>query len=98
MLAFAYVGDSVQAAGFRLIGAKCWVPEPGNERAEFLAARKEAEAVFISPAIAERLPRTELDAALAAGRPLLLLVPTPGTDPSPLDPAERVRAQLGLDR
>jgi vacuolar-type H+-ATPase subunit F/Vma7 len=98
MLAFAYVGDSVQAAGFRLIGAKCWVPEPGSERAAFLAARKEAEAVFISPSIAERLPRTELDAALAAGRPLLLLVPTPGTDPSPLDPAERVRAQLGLDR
>ena len=98
MLAFAYVGDSVQAAGFRLIGAKCWVPEPGGERAALLAARQEAEAVFISPAIAEQLPRTELDAALAAGRPLLLLVPTPGADPSPLEPAERVRTQLGLDR
>ncbi len=98
MLAFAYVGDPVQAAGFRLIGAQCWVPEPGGERAAFLAARKEAEAVFISAAIAERLPRTELDTALAAGRPLLLLVPSPGADPSPLDPAERVRAQLGLDR
>ena len=40
MFAFAYVGDSVQAAGFRLIGAKCWVPEPGGERAALLAARK----------------------------------------------------------
>ena len=98
MAAFAYIGDAVQAAGFRLIGAQCWVPEPGAERAAFLAARRSAEAVFITPAIAEKLPRVDLDLALAAGRPLLLLVPAPGAGPSPLDPAERVRAQLGLER
>jgi vacuolar-type H+-ATPase subunit F/Vma7 len=98
MAAFAYVGDAVQAAGFRLIGAQCWVPDPGSERAAFRAARAAAEAVFITSAIAEKLPRVELDAALAAGRPLLLLIPTPGAGPSPLDPAERVRAQLGLER
>jgi len=98
MTAFAYVGAAVDAAGFRLVGARCWVPEPGDERAAFLAATAAAEAVFIPPAIAERLPRIELDAALAAGRPPVLVVPTPGADPSPFDPAERVRAQLGLDR
>jgi vacuolar-type H+-ATPase subunit F/Vma7 len=98
MPALAFVGDALQAAAFRLIGAQCWAPEPGAERAAFAAACDAAEAVFITAAIAEHLPRAELDAALAAGRPLLLLVPAPGTEPSALDPAERVRAQLGLDR
>jgi vacuolar-type H+-ATPase subunit F/Vma7 len=98
MRAFAYLGEAVQAAAFRLIGAECWVPEPGNERAAFLAARSQAEAVFITPTIAQRLPRGELDAALAAGRPLLIIVPAPETETSVLDPAERVRAQLGLER
>jgi vacuolar-type H+-ATPase subunit F/Vma7 len=98
MTAFAYVGDAVEAAGFRLVGARCWVPEAGNEWAAFLAASAAADAVFITSDVAERLPRVKLDAALAAGRPLVLLVPEPDAEPSPLDPAERVRAQLGLDR
>jgi hypothetical protein len=53
--------------------------------------------VFVTAAVAERLPRDALEAALAAGRPLVVLLPEPAQPPSRLDPAERVRAQLGLD-
>lgn len=98
MSAFAYVGAAVDAAGFRLIGAQCWTPEPGEEAASVRAALRAAEAVFITDEIAERLPRTELDADLAAGRPLLVIIPVADAAPCALDPAERTRAQLGLER
>ena len=94
--ALAYVGNAIDAAGFRLAGVRSWAPEAGAELAAFRAARADSEAVFITVAIAERLPRSELDAALAAGRPVLALIPEPGK-PSPLDPAERARLQLGLE-
>ena len=55
------------------------------------------EAVFITAEVAERIARTELESALAAGRPLVVVLPEPGLPPYRLDPAERVRAQLGLD-
>ena len=98
MHAFAYVGNAIDGAGFRLIGVQCWVPVPGDERTCFAAARRDAEALFLATEVAERLPRGELDAALAASRPLIVLVPRPTEEPSLLDPAERARAQLGLER
>jgi vacuolar-type H+-ATPase subunit F/Vma7 len=98
MAAFAYVGSAVDAAGFRLIGAQCWAPLPGEEPAAVRAALRAAESVFISSEVAQRLPRAELDTALAAGRPLLVIIPTAETEPYTLDPAERARAQLGLER
>lgn len=97
MSAFAYVGGAEDAAGFRLAGLRCWTPL-GDEPAVFAAALASgAEAVFITAAVAERLPRDALEAALAAGRPLVVLLPEPDQPPSRLEPAERVRAQLGLD-
>jgi len=98
MRVFAYVGNAIDSAGFRLIGAQCWTPVAGAERTCFEAARRDADALFLATEVAERLPRGELDAALAASRPLIVLVPRPGAEPSLLDPAERARVQLGLER
>lgn len=97
MVAFAYVGNAVDAAAYRLIGARCWAPAAGAETAALHSALESAEAVFIAAAVAERLPRADLDVALASGHPLVVLVPEAGR-PCPLDPAERTRAQLGLER
>jgi vacuolar-type H+-ATPase subunit F/Vma7 len=98
MAAFAYVGSAVDAAGFRLIGAHCWAPLPGEEAGAVRAALRAAESVFITSEVAQQLPRAELDTALAAGRPLLVIIPRPEAEPCTLDPAERARAQLGLER
>jgi hypothetical protein len=98
MSAFAYVGNELDGAGFRLIGVQCWIPAPGGEAAAFRQARTAAEAVFLDTDVARGLPRDELESALAAGHPLLVLVPRPGEEPCALDPAERARAQLGLER
>src|SRR5512134_2793616 len=97
MTAFAYVGAAEDAAGFRLAGVRCWTPQ-GDESAALRAALASGvEAVFITADVAERVARAELESALAAGRPLVVVLPEPGRPPCRLDPAERVRAQLGLD-
>jgi vacuolar-type H+-ATPase subunit F/Vma7 len=97
MSGFAYVGAAEDAAGFRLAGVRCWTPRGDEARALAAALASGADAVFVTVAVAERAPRTALDAALAAGRPLLVVLPEPGRARCPLEPAERVRAQLGLD-
>ena len=94
----AYLGDPVSAAGFRLAGARTWTPEAGAESAALARARARAGVVLLSAEVADRLPRDELEAALAALRPLVAIVPDAAGTVSPLDPAERVRAQLGLER
>ena len=97
MSAFAYVGSAEDAAGFRLAGLTCWAAPADPAAALRTALASGAEAVFATTDVAASLPRPELDAALASGRPLLVLVPH-DAEASPLDPAQRVRAQLGLER
>jgi vacuolar-type H+-ATPase subunit F/Vma7 len=98
MTAFAYVGNAEDAAGFRLAGVRCWAPRDDARAALRAALASGVEVVFVTTDMAQTLPRAELDAALAAGHPLLVLVPEPDGEASPLDPAQRVRAQLGLEQ
>lgn len=94
---FAYVGDALDAAGMRLAGALVWSPTPGDEATAVREARAAADVVLLTAAVGERLPRDELEAALQAARPFTVLIPEAGR-PCAADPAERVRAQLGLER
>lgn len=94
--ALAFVGDALAAAGFRLAGARAFAPQPGEERAAFAQALAAAAAVFVTPAVAAKLDAAELERALAAGTPLVAIVPDEA--PPPFDPAERVRRQLGVER
>jgi vacuolar-type H+-ATPase subunit F/Vma7 len=98
MKAIAYVGDAVTAAGFRLAGASVFSPVPGGEAGALAQARGAARVVLLSAEAAEAIPRADLDAALAALQPLTAIVPGRGGELSAADPAERVRAQLGLER
>lgn len=97
MSALAFIGDPLRCAGFRLAGFAVWSPAPGAETAALEAALAAAQAVFITAEIASRLPRARLDAVLAAGTPPVAILPGDDGKPSALDPAERVRAQLGLE-
>jgi vacuolar-type H+-ATPase subunit F/Vma7 len=95
-VALAFVGDALAAAGFRLAGVRAFAPQPGEERVAFAQALATAAAVFVTPAVAAKLDPADLERALAAGAPLVAIVP----DETPLasDPAERVRRQLGIER
>jgi vacuolar-type H+-ATPase subunit F/Vma7 len=94
----AYIGDAVTAAGFRMAGVRTWSPAPGEEAAALAQARREAGVVLLSGEVAAALPAAQVDGALAALQPLVAIVPEPDAALSPLDPAGRVRAQLGLER
>lgn len=94
--AFAYLGDALHGAGFRLAGGLAWTPAPGTEAAALRQACARAQAVLIAAEVAARLPPAQLAAALAAGAPPVAIV-AGGDGASPLDPAQRVRAQLGLE-
>ena len=96
-IALAYVGDAVDAVGYRLAGARVYSPAAGEEAAALAQARGMAQVVLLSREVAAALPRAALEAAQAALQPLVAIVPEDG-EISPLDPAERVRAQLGLER
>jgi vacuolar-type H+-ATPase subunit F/Vma7 len=93
----AFVGDAVNAAGFRLAGAQVFSPAPGEEAAALAQARGMAQVVLLSGQVAAALPRGVLEAAQVALQPLVAIVPE-GGQISACDPAERVRAQLGLER
>jgi hypothetical protein len=93
----AYIGGAVDAAGYRLAGARTYAPAAGEEAATLAQARGIAQVVLLSREVAAALPRGDLEAALAALQPLVAIVPE-GGQISPLDPSERVRAQLGLER
>lgn len=100
----AFVGDALTAAGLRLAGVRAYAPRPGEERAAFAQACATAAAVFVTPAVAARLDAAELEGALAALSPLVAIVAVeapPDARPraaARLDPAERVRRQLGVER
>ncbi|MFN7570024.1 MAG: Vacuolar H+transporting two-sector ATPase F subunit [Betaproteobacteria bacterium] len=95
MTAVAYLGNRLDAAGFRLAGVAADCPPPGAESAALARALAEAELVLLDADLAQRLPAAELEAALARLSPLVAIVP--GAAPCPLAPVERVRRQLGLE-
>ena len=93
----AYLGDEISAAGYRLAGAQVEVPAEGAETDALAQARRRAPLVLVSAAVAARIERGALQAALAALTPLVLVVPDPqGGAPLP-DMAARLRTQLGLE-
>ena len=92
-----YIGDEVTAAGYRLAGVEVRVPARDDANAAFDDACAHASLVFVSAAIARHIDPAGLRAALAALRPLVLIVPdAQGTMARP-DLAARLRGQLGME-
>jgi len=93
----AFVGDAIMASGYRLAGVAVHVPPVGEEVAAFERARSEAKVVLVALDVALKIPLPRLEQAIAAQAPLVLIVPDLDGRPSPVDPAARVRRQLGLE-
>lgn len=94
----AYLGNALDAAGWRLAGALTFTPAAGEAVTALAAARQAAALVLLDGETAGALPPDVLEPALAALRPLLLVLPEAGDAPPPaFDPGERVRRQLGLE-
>ena len=92
-----YLGDEVAAAGYRLAGAQVHVPARDEVNAVFDEACARAPLVLVSAAIALHIDATRMRAALAALRPLVLIVPDAQGDVARPDLAARLRGQLGME-
>jgi vacuolar-type H+-ATPase subunit F/Vma7 len=97
MTTIAFIGDEVSAAGYRLAGAAAYVPAAGEEAVVFAAARAHAALVLLTAEYAARIPAAELHQALAAIRPLTLVVPDVREHVRPPDLGKLVRQQLGME-
>jgi|LNFM01.1.fsa_nt_gb vacuolar-type H+-ATPase subunit F/Vma7 len=97
--ALAYLGNLQDAAGWRLAGACAVTPDPGGEVQALAAMMGTASVVLMSTEVARALPPDVLEPALTALQPLVLVLPDDaGGQTTAIDPAERVRRQLGIEQ
>lgn len=92
-----YIGDEASAAGFRLAGARVFVPRRGEEVAALTAALGDASLVVISAGLAARIPGDILASVQAALAPLTLIVPDLNEIVPLPDLSARLRRELGLE-
>ena len=98
MPAPAFIGDELTATAFALAGVDVFVPEQKALAAIFQAALAERELILITADRAADLPAAELEAALAATAPMLVVVPDLRGLSAPPDLAGRVYAALGVEQ
>lgn len=90
------IADELTAAGFRLAGARIVVPATSTLDAEFEAACNDCELLLLSASLAAELPPAKLQWALAAARPLLLVIPDALRRRDPPDLTHELQRTLGV--
>jgi vacuolar-type H+-ATPase subunit F/Vma7 len=89
----AYVGNEAGAAGYRLAGARPYVPAAGAIAAALERACAESDVVLLSAACAQQLPAARVESLVSRVAPLLFVIP----DVSLEDIGARLRRELGLE-
>lgn len=92
----AFIGDEVSAAGFRLAGVDVYVPGAGEVPGLFARLRGRTDLILMTAEAAQGLPEDMLRGALAAGRPLVLVIPDVRGRMAPPDVSAALRRQLGM--
>jgi len=91
-----YIGDELTASGYRLAGVRTRTPPPEAVTEVFAWACRESDLVLLGVAQARQIPAGELESALCALHPQVLVVPDI-TEREPMrDLAARIRSQLGV--
>ena len=91
-----YIGDEVEAAGYRLAGLEVRVPFREQLLALIRTACEQAPLVLIGAATARDIPPAELDRLLAQVTPPVVIVPDVRRRAGLPDLATRLRGQLGV--
>jgi vacuolar-type H+-ATPase subunit F/Vma7 len=91
-----YIGDEIEAAGYRLAGLEVRVPIREELLPLILAACEQAPLVLIGAATARDIPPVELDRLLAQVTPPVVVVPDVRRRAGLPDLATRLRSQLGV--
>jgi vacuolar-type H+-ATPase subunit F/Vma7 len=91
-----YIGDEVEAAGYRLAGLEVRVPARDELLTQIHSACEQAPLVLIGAATARDIPPPELDRLLARVTPPVVIVPDVRHRAGLPDLATCLRAQLGV--
>ena len=92
-----FIGDEVTAAGFRLAGFETGFPKAGEAGKALARARAQSNLIVMTAACADMVPESDLDEALRALAPLLLVIPDINGNQAPGDMETRVRELLGIE-
>ncbi len=96
MSPFAFIGDPLSAAGFRLAGARVHSPGEQTATALFRALRDQCRVLLLTAESAAQIPPELLAQTVEQGRPLLLVVPDAAGRAAPTDLEQELRRQLGM--
>lgn len=92
----AVIADEISALGWRLAGAQVHLPESTRVADSLRAALRSADLVLITAQLAAQLPASQLDQALHALAPLVLVIPDVRERAEPADLERLVRRALGV--
>lgn len=92
----ALICDEITALGWRLAGAHVHVPAPEAAGESLRSVAASAEVVLITADLAAHVPPEQLEVALRAARPLLLVIGDLRRRREPADPAQAVHHALGI--
>lgn len=91
-----YIGNELDAAGYRLMGARIVVPRDRDLGALFQEARMDSPLVMVSAGVADALGEEVLAAAVIAASPPVVVVADAVGEANPPDMEREVRAALGV--
>ena len=92
----AVIADELTAAGWRLAGAHVHTPELSAVSECLRTASPEADVVLITAALASGVPASQLEEALLALQPLLLVIADVRHEREPPDLESLVRRAFGV--
>jgi vacuolar-type H+-ATPase subunit F/Vma7 len=98
MARIVFIGGEATAAGFRLAGVDTRIATPGDAAQQLRRARAEAsDCVLLDGSLVAGVPPGELESALLADAPALLVIPDVTGRGAPPDLAHEVRLSLGIE-
>ncbi len=98
MAAPVFIGDEVTASGWRLIGVHTIVADRDAATDAFDAVPGDTPLLLVTAACAAGLDSGRLDAAVRAGKPMVLVVPDAANRLAPPDLDGKVDRVLGIEQ
>jgi len=92
----AVLADELTAVGWRLAGAKVFLPAHENVAACLQTALQQAQVVLVTAELAAAVPLEQLEAALIGFPPLTLVIPDLRHIREPADLEAQARRALGV--
>jgi vacuolar-type H+-ATPase subunit F/Vma7 len=90
------VADELTAVGWRLAGARVLIPDPRSVEVCFQTALRDAHVVLITAELASAIPAAQLQEALRAQPPLVLVIADLREGQEPPDMEDETRRALGV--